>query len=84
MSLEEIRAAMSRFRNDLLNDTLPFWLNRGVDEKHGGYFTSFDRDGKRLESDKSVWFQGRFAWMLATIANTVEPREYWLKQAKRP
>ena len=84
MSLEEIRAAMSRFRNDLLNDTLPFWLTRGVDEKHGGYFTSFDRDGKRLESDKSVWFQGRFACfsqysrgstVLAIVANI---------QAKRP
>lgn len=82
MILEEIRAAKLRFHDDLFNDTLPFWLNRSIDEEHGGYFTAFDRDGKRLETDKSVWFQGRFAWMLATVAETVEPREYWLKQAK--
>lgn len=82
MSSEETRTAMKRFRDDLLHDTLPFWLDRSIDLEHGGYFTAFDRDGKRLQTDKSVWFQGRFAWMLATIADTVEPRTDWLKQAK--
>lgn len=82
MTSEEIRIAKLRFRDDLFNDTLPFWLDRCIDEEHGGYFTAFDRDGTRLQTDKSVWFQGRFAWMLATIADQVDPREYWLKQAR--
>ncbi|WDI41492.1 AGE family epimerase/isomerase [Bremerella sp. P1] len=78
----EIRVASAKFRDDLLNDTLPFWLDRSIDREYGGYFTAFDRDGRRLETDKAVWFQGRFAWMLATIAETVEPRNYWLERAK--
>ena len=82
MTSEEIQATRSRFRDDLLNDTLPFWLDRSIDDEFGGYFTAFDRDGTRLQTDKSVWFQGRFAWMLATVADRVEPRVSWLKQAK--
>ncbi|MBA2114126.1 AGE family epimerase/isomerase [Bremerella alba] len=82
MTSDEIRVASAKFRDDLFKDTLPFWLDRSIDGEHGGYFTAFDRDGKQLQTDKSVWFQGRFAWMLATIAETVEPRDYWLERAK--
>ena len=35
-----------------------------------------------VDDDKSVWLQGRFAWMLATLYNTVEKREEWLSAAK--
>ena len=41
-----------------------------------------DRDGTVIDTDKSVWQQGRMAWMLATLYNTVEPRPEWLALAK--
>ncbi|MEX2671064.1 MAG: AGE family epimerase/isomerase [Phycisphaeraceae bacterium] len=70
------------YRDGLLNDTLAFWFPRCVDEKHGGYFTALDRDGTLIDDDKSVWVQGRAAWLLGTLYNIVEPREQWLDWAR--
>lgn len=82
MTLDDIQSVATQFRDELLNDTLPFWFDRCLDREYGGYFTSFDRDGRSLQSDKSVWFQGRIAWMLSTVAGSIEPREYWVERAK--
>lgn len=71
-----------QYRDGLLLDTIPFWFPRSVDREHGGFITSLDRDGSILQDDKSVWFQGRFTWMLATLYNTVEQKEEWLALAR--
>lgn len=70
------------YRDGLIKDTLPFWLPRALDRECGGYYTCFDQNGTNLQTDKSVWFQGRFAWLLATLYNTVEQRSEWLEAAK--
>lgn len=70
------------YRDTLLREVVPFWLDHGLDRKHGGILTALDRDGTVLDTDKSVWFQGRAAWMFATLFNTVEPRAGWLEAAK--
>ncbi len=70
------------YRDGLLNDTLPFWIPRAIDRECGGYLTALDRDGTLLQTDKPVWFQGRFAWLLATLYNTVERRQEWLDLAR--
>ena len=70
------------YRDRLLNDTIPFWFPRCVDETHGGFLTCIDRDGKVVDTDKSVWAQGRMAWLLATLHATVEPRGDWLKWSR--
>ena len=59
------------YRDTLFNDVLPFWLRHGLDREHGGILTCLDRDGSVFDTDKSVWFQGRAAWMFATVANTL-------------
>jgi len=66
------------YRDGLLQDTLPFWIPRSVDRECGGFFTALDRDGTILHTDKPVWIQGRFSWMLATLHSMVEPRQEWL------
>ncbi len=73
---------VATYRDGLLNDTIPFWFPRSVDRKHGGFLTAFGRAGEVLQTDKPVWAQGRFAWLLATLHNTVEPREDWLALAR--
>lgn len=79
----EERAGLRDFyRSSFLEGTLPFWLRESVDERYGGYLTMRDRDGSLLDDDKSVWFQGRFAWVLATLYNTVEKREEWRAAAR--
>lgn len=70
------------YRAALLNDVIPFWLRHGIDREHGGIFTALDRDGSLLDSDKSVWFQGRAGWMFSTLCNTVERRQEWLEAAR--
>jgi len=70
------------YRDGLLCDTLPFWIPRAIDRECGGYITSLDQDGTILHTDKPVWFQGRFAWILATLYNTVERRPEWLELAR--
>ncbi len=70
------------YRATLLDDVIPFWLRHGLDREHGGIFTALDHDGSLLDSDKSVWFQGRAGWMFATLFNTVEQRPEWLEAAR--
>ena len=66
------------YRDTLLDDVIPFWLRHGLDPEHGGMLTALDRDGSLLDTDKSVWFQGRAAWMFGSLYNTVEQRPEWL------
>lgn len=71
-----------KYRKDLLTDVLPFWMKHALDEKNGGYFTCLDREGKLMDPTKSVWFQGRFAYILALAYNRIEKNEAWLKACK--
>ena len=71
-----------QYRAALLEDVIPFWLQNGMDKEFGGIITAIDRDGKVLDTDKSVWFQGRAAWMFATLYGHVERRSEWLEAAK--
>ena len=66
------------YKTDLLNNILPFWLKHGLDRKNGGYYTCLDRDGSLMDTTKSVWFQGRFAFILAYVYNHIEKNEAWL------
>ena len=71
-----------KYKDDFLTDILPFWLKHGVDRKNGGYFTCLDRDGSLMDSNKSVWFQGRFAFILAYAYNHIEKNTEWLNVCK--
>ena len=69
------------YRDTLLHDVMPFWMRHGMDREHDGIITALDRDGSILDTDKSIWFQGRAAWMLSTLYNTVEKRSDWIEAA---
>ncbi len=70
------------YRDALLGDVIPFWLRHGVDREHGGFLTALDRDGSLIDDDKSIWFQGRGAWMFATLFNSVDRKPDWLDAAR--
>ena len=70
------------YRRALLEDCVRFWFPRSVDQEHGGFLHCFDRDGSLVDTDKSVWAQGRMSWMLLTLYNTVEKRPEWLAWAE--
>ncbi|MCH2113303.1 MAG: AGE family epimerase/isomerase [Pirellulales bacterium] len=81
MDLSRIDQLVSVYRDGLLNDTLPFWLPRSVDREYGGFTIARNRDGSVLDTDKGVWQQGRFTWLLGELYNNVESREEWLEMA---
>ncbi|HOY57360.1 MAG TPA: AGE family epimerase/isomerase, partial [Verrucomicrobiota bacterium] len=70
------------YRATLLENVIPFWLDHGLDPEHGGILTALDRDGTIIDTDKSVWFQGRAGWMFATLFNTVERHAEWLAASR--
>ena len=70
------------YRVQLLENVVPFWIENSVDYEHGGFFTSLNEDGSVIDTDKAVWQQGRFTWLLGELYNEVEPRARWLELAK--
>jgi N-acylglucosamine 2-epimerase len=78
---EKRRALRTLYRDTLLADVLPFWLRHGIDREHDGILTALDRDGGVIDTDKSIWFQGRAGWMFATVFNTIENNREYLEAA---
>lgn len=82
---EEMKYLMDRsqqYKNDLIENILPFWLENGLDKINGGFYTCVDRQGKLMDSTKSVWFQGRAAFVFSMAYNEIEPRKEWLDAAR--
>lgn len=71
-----------KYRSDLTENIMPFWLEHGLDRKNGGVYTCLDRDGSLMDPTKSVWFQGRFAFICSFAYNNVEKRPEWLEAAR--
>lgn len=66
----------------LVEETLPFWLEHGLDKEHEGFLSILDQSGRLVDTDKAIWVQGRAAWLFGRMARTVEPRREWLDAAR--
>ena len=53
------------YRDYLLKNIIPFWLNHSIDREYGGYFTCLNRHGNVFDTDKFIWLQARQVWMFA-------------------
>jgi len=82
MDQDRIQELIATYRDGLLHDTLPFWTKHAVDRNYGGFITSLDRDGAIIDTDKGVWPQGRFTWLLGELYNNLEPRDEWRELAE--
>ncbi len=71
-----------RYKSELTEDILPFWLRHGLDHKHGGIYTCLDRDGSLMDTTKSVWFQGRAGFTFAYAYNHIDQRPEYLEASK--
>ena len=79
--MESLKQLRDRYYKELTGNILPFWLQYGLDRENGGIRTGLDRDGSLLESDKSVWFQGRALWVFSTAYNQIDKRREYLEAA---
>ena len=81
-SIDYIKEWSESYKKDLTTNIMPFWLKNGLDKVNGGVYTCVDRDGSLMDSTKSVWFQGRFAFICSYAYNNIEKNEEWLAAAK--
>ena len=75
---EKIQNLAQQYKSELLDNVLPFWLDKSQDKEYGGYFTCLDRYGKVFDTDKFVWLQGRQVWLFSMLYNKLEKRQEWL------
>lgn len=69
------------YKNELIDNILPFWLNHSKDEKNGGFFTCLSREGNVYDTDKFMWLQGRQVWAFSFMYNHVQQKPEWLDLA---
>ena len=81
-SIDYIKEWSESYKTDLTTNIMPFWLRYGLDKVNGGVYTCVDRDGSLMDTTKSVWFQGRFAFICSYAYNHIEKNEAWLSAAK--
>ena len=75
---EYLQQCRDAYRSELIDNIMPFWMEHGLDRVNGGVYTCLDRDGKLMDTTKSVWFQGRFGFICAYAYNNIEKRQEWL------
>ncbi len=76
--LSDTKFLAQKYKDELLQNIIPFWTNHSIDKIDGGFYTCLDRDGRVFDTDKFIWLQGRQTWMFAMLYNNVEPRQEWL------
>ena len=65
-----------------LERCISFWLKNGMDKEYGGVYTCLDREGKIYSTDKSVWMQGRCAWIFAYLCHVYGKKDEWMEASK--
>jgi mannose/cellobiose epimerase-like protein (N-acyl-D-glucosamine 2-epimerase family) len=79
LRLEELR---QRFYHQLFDVLLPFWDEHGVDHEYGGIMCSLDYDGRRVNTQKNLWFLGRAIWVYSFLYNHFGKNPKFLEVAR--
>ena len=77
----DFKKLANRYKTELLDSVLPFWLNNSIDKEYGGYFSCLDRDGSVYDTDKFIWLQGREVWLFSMLCNKLGKKQEWLDAA---
>lgn len=70
-----------KYRKELVENTMPFWVKNSLDTEYGGFLTCLERDGTVFDTDKFMWLQGRQIWTLSSLYEKFEPNEVWKDMA---
>ena len=74
----DIDKLIQQYKEELLDNVIPFWLNKSQDKEFGGYFTCLRGNGDVFDTDKFIWLQARQVWMFSMLYNKVEKKQEWL------
>ncbi|MGM9785765.1 MAG: AGE family epimerase/isomerase [Candidatus Cryptobacteroides sp.] len=83
MKPNDFKSLAAQYKSELLDNVLPFWLEKSQDKEYGGYFSCLNRDGSVFDTDKFIWLQGREVWMFSMLYNSFEKRPEWLEAARQ-
>lgn len=72
---------VNKYKQELLQNVLPFWTKNSNDKEFGGYFTCLDREGQVFDTDKFMWLQGRQIWTMSSMYHAVENNDAWKEMA---
>lgn len=82
MLKENITHYKNLYRENLLDNVIPFWMKNSMDEENGGYYSCLRRNGDIYDTDKFIWLQCRQVWTFAKFYNEIESKAEWLNFAK--
>lgn len=77
----DFKKLANKYKTELLDSVLPFWLDNSIDKDYGGFFTCLDRDGSVYDTDKFIWLQGREVWLFSMLCNRLGERKEWKEAA---
>lgn len=70
-----------KYKNELIQNVIPFWEKYSIDKGFGGFFTCLARNGDVFDTDKFMWLQGRQIWTMSMLYDKLEARESWKNMA---
>ena len=78
MDSKQIKAALkSCAERELLENILPFWLNKTIDEEHGGFYGGIDVDGNVIpQYHKSSVITARILWTFSSVYLAYPEKKY--------
>jgi N-acylglucosamine 2-epimerase len=82
MNKKRMQSLRNYFHDELVNNTVPFWIEHAVDRQYGGFTPCLDRKGGMLSPDKPMWVVCRLSWLLSRLYNDLERRGEWLELAR--
>jgi mannobiose 2-epimerase len=83
MNAQDLNRFLQEAEQHLMQELLPFWLDRSKDDEYGGFITHFDKDGHDAGTDeKSLIAQTRCVYTFASAARAGYHKERCLEYAK--
>ncbi len=82
-SRAELDQLKRQYEYDLYEDFLPFTEGYVIDHEYGGFMCTTDRDGTRLSTDKSLWYEGRGIWVYSYLYNNLRRDPKFLEVARK-
>ncbi len=77
----EFQELNSFYRNHLLNEVVPFWVEYAVDNEDGGINTCITNNGRIINREKYIWSQCRALWTFSALYNRIEKKDEWIEIA---
>ena len=74
---------LEQYRYYLFDDFLPFMDKHVVDHEYGGFMCNTDRDGTKINTNKSARYEGRGLWVYSFLYNKLKKDPKYLEIAEK-